>query len=113
MNGRPFTEEEDDYLIWAHDERRSLAEMAYSLDRPYGSICTRRAYLGLKYKDRIVGSEPGDPVETEWPEPVEPVWTEEEDLEHESVFKWLADNALYVFNTVTAIILIAILIGVM
>jgi hypothetical protein len=103
MNGKPFTVEEDDYLVYAHDARLSLTEMAYALDRPYGSICTRRAYLGLKYKDRIVGSEPGDPVETEeytpWPEP------------ERSLVDKICDYSLHIFTAMTGAILLLVIMG--
>jgi len=114
MNGKPFTVEEDDYLVHAHDQRLSLTEMAYALDRPYGSICTRRAYLGLKYKDRIIGSEPGDP----W----YPVGTEEavEPEEHtpcpecepeKSVVDTICDYALHIFTAMTGAILLLVIMG--
>ena len=109
MNGKPFTVEEDDYLVHAHDQRLSLTEMAYALDRPYGSICTRRAYLGLKYKDKIVGSEPGDPwypVGTEEAEEHTP-WPEPE----RSVVDTICDYALHIFTAMTGAILLLVIMG--
>lgn len=47
-----FSEQEDNYLKFAHERQYPLAKMAEDLARPYGSICTRRRALGLKYDDR-------------------------------------------------------------
>lgn len=47
-----FNEQEDNYLKYAHQRKYSLSKMAEDLGRPYGSICTRRRALGLKYDDR-------------------------------------------------------------
>jgi len=47
-----FNEQEDNYLKYAHQRQYSLSKMAEDLGRPYGSICTRRRALGLKYDDR-------------------------------------------------------------
>jgi len=44
-----FTEEEDDYLRWAHEQRLGIEEMAATLNRPYGTVGKRRFDLGLKY----------------------------------------------------------------
>ena len=55
MSYRFFTAEEDQYLMAAHEDRLSLAEMAAVLNRPLGSIATRRRLLGLKYMDKPSG----------------------------------------------------------
>ena len=55
MSYRFFTPEEDQYLRAAHEDRLSIAEMAAVLDRPLGSIATRRRLLGLKYMDKPNG----------------------------------------------------------
>ena len=44
-----FTEEEDDYLRWAHEQKLGIEEMAATLGRPYGTVGYRRYQLGLKY----------------------------------------------------------------
>jgi len=55
MSYRFFTPEEDQYLRAAHEDRLSIAEMAAVLNRPLGSIATRRRLLGLKYMDKPSG----------------------------------------------------------
>ena len=51
MNGKPFTEFEDNQLRKLHDCGATVRHMAMVLGRPYGSICTRRQHLGLSYRD--------------------------------------------------------------
>lgn len=55
MSYRFFTPEEDQYLMAAHEDRLTLSEMAAVLNRPLGSIATRRRLLGLKYYDKPSG----------------------------------------------------------
>ena len=51
MNGKPFTESEDNQLRELHESGATVSHMAAALGRPYGSICTRRQHLGLSYRD--------------------------------------------------------------
>lgn len=51
MNGKPFTEFEDNQLRKLHEVGATIRHMAMVLGRPYGSICTRRQILGLSYRD--------------------------------------------------------------
>lgn len=51
MNGKPFTEFEDNQLRKLHECGATVRHMAMVLGRPYGSICTRRQHLGLSYRD--------------------------------------------------------------
>ena len=46
---KPFTEREDELLRKYHDLGASIRYQADQLNRPYGSICSRRNTLGLKY----------------------------------------------------------------
>ncbi len=51
MNGKPFTEFEDNQLRKLHEGGATVLHMSQVLDRPYGSICTRRQHLGLSYRN--------------------------------------------------------------
>jgi hypothetical protein len=51
VNGKPFTEFEDNQLRTLHEGGATVRHMAMTLGRPYGSICTRRQHLGLSYRD--------------------------------------------------------------
>lgn len=51
MNGKPFSEFEDNQLRKLHECGATIRHMAMTLGRPYGSICTRRQHLGLSYRD--------------------------------------------------------------
>lgn len=46
-NQRSWTAEEDATLRRMRGDGRMLKEIAYELDRPKGSVCTRAAALGL------------------------------------------------------------------
>ena len=51
MRGPAFTEREDELLRKYHEQGMSLSYQALQLNRPYGSVCTRRQTLGLSYRD--------------------------------------------------------------
>ena len=51
MRGPAFTEREDELLRKYHEQGMTLSQQAFQLNRPYGSICTRRQTLGLSYRD--------------------------------------------------------------
>ena len=57
-----FTEREDELLIKYHEQGMPLNYQAKQLNRPYGSICTRRKALGLKY--HTGGRGPAKPATT-------------------------------------------------
>ena len=49
---RAFTEREDELLRKWHEQGMSIGHQAFQLNRPYGSVCSRRNTLGLKYFTR-------------------------------------------------------------
>ena len=51
MRGPAFTEREDQLLRKYHEQGMSLSQQAFQLQRPYGSVCTRRQTLGLSYRN--------------------------------------------------------------
>lgn len=57
MNGREWNREEIEKLETYHIMGLTLEEQGYRLDRPTGSIATKRRALGLRYRD--------EPTETE------------------------------------------------
>ena len=53
MNGREWNREELEKLETYHIMGLSIDEQSYRLDRPRGSIATKRRALGLRYHDDI------------------------------------------------------------